>query len=44
MSLLRVMKRNWPFVAVVVQLVLIAALTGWLAADVIFPDGALSAR
>ncbi len=26
--------------AVVVQLVLIAALTGWLAADVIFPEGA----
>jgi len=37
LSLLRALKRNWPFVTVVVQLVLIAVLTGWLAADVLFP-------
>ena len=40
MPLLRALKRNWPCVAVVVQLVLIAGLTGWLAADVIFPERA----
>jgi len=34
------LKRNWPFLAVVVQLVLIAVLGGWLAADLIFPGGA----
>lgn len=38
LTLLRALKRNWPFVAVVVQLVLIAVLSGWLAADVIFPE------
>ena len=37
--LLRGLKRNWPFIAVVVQLVLIAALSGYLAADAIFPSG-----
>jgi hypothetical protein len=37
LSLVRALRRNWPFVAVVVQLVLIAALSGYLAADVIFP-------
>lgn len=37
MSLLRALKRNWPFVAVVLQLVLIAVLSGWLAAEWIFP-------
>ena len=38
MSLLRALRRNWPFVAVVLQLVLIAVLTGYLAADLIFPE------
>lgn len=37
LSLLRALKRNWPSVAVVLQLVLIAVLSGWLAAGVIFP-------
>ena len=37
LTLLRALKRNWPFVGVVLQLVLIAVLTGWLGADVIFP-------
>ncbi|MDI6623837.1 MAG: hypothetical protein QME55_03835 [Brevundimonas sp.] len=40
MSLFRVLRRNWPFVAVVLQLVLIAVLGGYLAADVIFPGAA----
>lgn len=44
MSLLRALKRHWPFLTVVLQLVLIAVLTGYLAADVIFPmaDGQAS--
>jgi len=39
LSLLRELRRNWPFVAVVLQLVLIAVLSGWLAAELIFPEG-----
>jgi len=34
---LRELKRHWPFLTVVLQLVLIAVLSGYLAADVIFP-------
>ena len=40
---MRALKRNWPFLAVVPQLVLIAVLTGWLAADVLFPGEAVVA-
>lgn len=38
-SLVRALRRNWPFLLVVVQLVLIAVLSGYLAADLIFPSG-----
>lgn len=37
LTFFRDVKRHWPYVAVVLQLVLIAVLSGWLAADVIFP-------
>jgi hypothetical protein len=40
LSLLRALRRHWPYIAVVLQLVLIAVLSGWLAADLIFPGGA----
>jgi len=40
LSLFRALRRHWPVVAVVLQLMLIAVLGGWLAADVIFPERA----
>jgi hypothetical protein len=40
LSLLRALKRNWPFLTVVLELVLIAVLSGWLAADAIFSGAA----
>jgi len=45
LSFVRALRRHWPFVVVVLQLVLIAVLSGYLAADLIFPsDSSVSSR